>query len=166
MVRIQLAVPLAHSALTAERIRQFAATHERALAHVEKVAPRSSETAPVKYLLDARLTRIIEEIDGEATTDAKAEARAKHAWIAGYFVLASEVGSAHIDALSRLYPHWQRVAVRARVGAAATGYVTRGRSRRQMAPYATAEGTELLAAGITALHRAVSAAQRSARAKA
>lgn len=149
---------------SAEKVRTFASRHAKVCDGRAPSALESS-TNRLRELFDVRLRNILDEIESEATSAARAEARAKYAWVAGYFALASERRSPHVDALSRLFGHWQRANVGARVGAAATGHLSRPSSRRKMAPYATPEGTELLAAGVAALHRAVAAAKRTSQSR-
>jgi hypothetical protein len=86
-----------------------------------------------------------------------------HSWPAGYFDLASAVGSEHLDRLSRLYSRWQRDSTGVHAGSAMVGALTKLRSKAMLAPYETPEGTQMVAAGIAALRQARTQARASLR---
>ena len=140
-----------HSALLGvERIRTLASRHQE----IAKQRASSNYAEDIdSSLFDVRLRTLLdglEQPDGEDT---------RFTWVAGYFELASALGSDQVDRLSRLYPRWLRDSAGVRAGAITVGTVTRVPARARAAPFPTPEGTELLTAGLAALKRARSSAR-------
>jgi len=143
-----------HSALlSGERIRKFAGKHQE----LREKRTMSSVTRTGTDLFERRLGMLL---DALAAPEVEEEA-ARYTWVAGYFELASSLGSDHLDRIGKLYPRWQRDSAEVRAGAATVGTLTQVGSRMRMAPFATPESTELLAAGVAALRLA----RRTARAE-
>ncbi len=145
-----------HSAfLGGERIRSLVETHQ------ELIKPRSAsyimDRISGEEVIERRLALLLDNFDDTADDNSHPT------WIAGYFALASALGSEHLDRLSQIYPLWRRDSAGVQAGAISVGAVKQGRPRTKPAPYATPEGTELFMAGTAALRRARATARREFR---
>jgi energy-coupling factor transporter ATP-binding protein EcfA2 len=142
-----------HSAfLSSERIRALAVRHREVR---EQPARHEYPHHISTSFFQDRLRFLLDSFDAQSHED-----EARHSWLAGYFEVASSLESSQLERLSALYPSWQRDLAGLRAGAATTaGLQPSSSSRLWAAPYPTPEGTELLAAGLTALKRARRAAR-------
>jgi hypothetical protein len=133
----QLLVHQWHSGLLgSDLVRELCAAHRGAVG--------DAGLARALQLFDARTQAIIAAAERDP---------AEHCWVAGYFDLASTLGSETANGLATFHGAWLRRLAAERSGSAALGSVPQVSARAAFAPYDTPHSSELLAAALAALRK-------------